>query len=189
MKMLWLFPILVVVGCYKGKSAHEYELAGMLDDAEVAYQKEILSTDEQRFKEMLEKQRNLLNFYLRTDQLVKADRYSSILLVRKVSGELDTVGMAEMRLEVAKALYAAKNYRRAYYHYRASADFFFSDFSSKMFCEPKSIRSYYLAYESAIKAGMNDSADESKKIGIEVINSFACKDNKNAQAFITYFGH
>jgi tetratricopeptide (TPR) repeat protein len=122
MRYIAIAFIFFLSGCDKSEKldAKDYVEIGKFDKAEEYYQDLILLEKNQSVKELWKEQ--LLELYLGTDQLDKADRY----MVYFVAGSADQSIKQEMiknHNKVAKALYDSKRYRRAFFHYNKSLEF------------------------------------------------------------------
>lgn len=191
MKKLILLLCLVVSGCGKSdfdkeRGAREYLEAGMFDEAEKYYQDLILSEDQEHRKELWKDQ--LLQLYLKTNQLGKADQYMTFVVFSDGNDRLDYEEMSRNHSEVAKALADAKRFARSYFHYKASAEYIErSSPVDKAACKENLIYMSAKAAESAKKADLiNELLELSVRIR-PLITDEKCLANKSVQAQLVFF--
>lgn len=122
MKYIAIIFALFLIGCDRDDNldAKDYVEIGRFDKAEEYYQDLILKEKNPSLKELWKEQ--LLELYLGTDQLDKADRYM-VYFVARSDGQSIEGEMIKKHDMVAQALYDAKRYRRALFHYKKSLAF------------------------------------------------------------------
>ncbi|GAB2996736.1 hypothetical protein GCM10010960_13310 [Arenimonas maotaiensis] len=193
MKYLILMLSFFLAGCNKSdldkeRDAREYLQAGMIDKAEKYYQDLILSEDENMKHANWLWKDQLLQLYLKSNQLDKADRYMAFVIFIDSNGMLDYELMSRSHSEVAKSLYNEKKYSRAYFHYKASADYKVADKNrNKEECSTEAIEFFALAYDSAKKAELSSEFLQLTSSANALINEKSCLNNQLAREYLNYF--
>lgn len=182
MRSIFLVFCIALIGCEKSDlnkellRAYHYKQAGMINEAEAHYQKLILSGDTSDDEKWIIKD-SLIDLYLDTNQLDKADKYMALVYLWDSTSTKYSL-LATNSSAVAEALYNDKKYVRAAFHFKNAAEY--EKAANGVQCDVKSVEYFYKAYDSAMKAGIPREATEMRARATEILNYKICMDNESA---------
>jgi hypothetical protein len=189
MKYILLILCIALVGCEKSDLnrelmvANKYEQAGMIDEAEKYYQELILSEDDVLKENNWIIKDKLLDLYLDTNQIDKADKYMALANFSNTKEVKYNILLINSSA-VAEALYNEKKYVRAMFHFERAAEYKeHLGRENNVGCNIEAVSLLFKAYDSAIKANITSEATSLRIKALEILNYKICSDNEEAVRF------